>query len=515
VLERIVAASRTRLQATRTRVAEAELRQQALSRRSLQLPKKPSGGRNFADALRARRGVPAIIAELKKASPSKGLLRPDFDVAGLAGQYRRAGAAAISVLTEEAFFQGRLESLDIARGATGLPILRKDFIFDAYQVWEAAAYGADALLLIVAMLGDGDLRGLLNCCDEAGLDALVEAHTEAELERALAAGARIVGVNNRDLHTFDVDFERCLALAARMPVETIRVAESGFANADDLLTAAKAGYDAVLIGEHLMRAAQPGDALASLLAAARGRGPVEPSFPGFVKICGITGVADARAAVSAGASAVGFVFAQSARQIPAGAAAAMAAELPAGVLKTGVFVNASDSEVFATVADARLDAVQLQGDESPALGRALARAGVFVIRALRVGDQSEDELLASARQWFGAADALLLDAAVPGQLGGAGRAFDWGRAPALVTRSPIPVILAGGLTPENVAVALAATGCAGVDVSTGVEARSEARSTEVSAARAATMSSPRAHAKDPARISAFIAAARAAFTGYA
>jgi indole-3-glycerol phosphate synthase len=224
--------------------------------------------RPFAAAL-ARPGGLHVIAEHKRRSPSRGVLREDLAPADVARGYERAGAAAISVLTDGPAFGGSLLHLEEARAATALPVLRKDFVVDPWQVWEARASGADALLLIVAALPDPDLRGLLAVAGKAGIDALVEAHDRAELERALAAGARLVGVNNRDLRTLEVSLETSLALAPAIPDDVTAVAESGIRTGEDVRRLRDAGYDAFLVGERLMSAPDPGAALARLLEEAR------------------------------------------------------------------------------------------------------------------------------------------------------------------------------------------------------------------------------------------------------
>ncbi len=221
--------------------------------------------RPFGEALR-RTGV-NIIAEYKRQSPSRGLIRADLKPDETARVYEAAGAAALSVLTEEDFFGGSLEDLRAARTATRtLPTLRKDFVVDAYQVWEARAAGADAVLLIAAALDDRELRALLAEAHAARLEALVEVHDQEELDRALAAEARLVGVNNRNLKTLAVTLETALALAAAIPDEIVAVAESGIREGADLRRLRDAGYDAFLVGEHLMAAPDPGAALKTLIA---------------------------------------------------------------------------------------------------------------------------------------------------------------------------------------------------------------------------------------------------------
>lgn len=227
---------------------------------------KADAPRDFAGVL--ARGTVAVIAEIKKASPSAGVLRRDFQPAALARAFEGAGAAALSVLTEEENFQGALAHLRDARAAVKLPVLRKDFIVDSYQVWEARAARADSFLLIAAALDDAALVALLALGRELLVEPLVEVHTAEELERVLAAGACIVGVNNRNLHTLDVRLETSLELVEMIPQDCIAVSESGLRSAEDLRKLRTAGFDAFLIGESLMREADPCAALRRLLDAA-------------------------------------------------------------------------------------------------------------------------------------------------------------------------------------------------------------------------------------------------------
>jgi indole-3-glycerol phosphate synthase len=222
--------------------------------------------RDLAAALRRAGEVPRVIAEIKRASPSAGAIRPGADAAIVASDYAAAGAAAISVLTDGPDFDGSLADLAAVRARVGLPLLRKDFIVDEYQVIEARAAGADAVLLIVAALDDARLRALHDVATELGLAALVEVHDAAETERALRIGARVVGVNARDLDTLAIDPARFARLRPMLPPGTIAVAESGLRTPADVRNAAAAGADAILVGEALMREPSPGEALRRLLA---------------------------------------------------------------------------------------------------------------------------------------------------------------------------------------------------------------------------------------------------------
>ncbi len=259
----------TILDRTRATVAAAKAAMPAAQLEPLAAAHAPRG---WATALRRRAEFsPAVIAEIKKASPSRGLIRADFDPVWLAQRYRDGGAAALSVLTDEPWFQGSLRNLELASDAVPLPCLRKDFTVDEYQILEARAHRADAILLIVAALTDAELKRFAAAAHAQQLDVLVEVHTADELSRVLDAlgetGADAIGVNNRDLKTFDVRLETSLELAGRIPESVVRVAESGLSTADDITCLRAAGFHAFLIGESLMRQPDPGTALEVLLAA--------------------------------------------------------------------------------------------------------------------------------------------------------------------------------------------------------------------------------------------------------
>jgi indole-3-glycerol phosphate synthase len=256
VLERIVAAARARVVEAKRGADLRELEQ--LAERHV-----PRGFRR-ALASRSRDGV-AVIAELKKASPSKGLIRAEFRPVKLAAELEAAGATALSVLTDEEFFQGSLGNLREASAAVAIPCLRKDFIVDEFQLIEARANCADAVLLIVAALSAEELGRLARGARERGLDVLCEVHDGDELQRALDAGCDLIGVNTRDLRTFVVDLQTAFALAEKIPAGIVRVAESGIRSVEDVARLRAAGYDAFLVGESLMRATAPGDALRELM----------------------------------------------------------------------------------------------------------------------------------------------------------------------------------------------------------------------------------------------------------
>ncbi|HET9994252.1 MAG TPA: indole-3-glycerol phosphate synthase TrpC [Candidatus Acidoferrum sp.] len=252
-----------------SRRAEVEHRKRVLPETALKYGVKAATPlRNFPAAL--ERDALNILAELKPASPSRGVLREPFDPVALAQGLECAGASSLSILTEGEFFRGSLKNLRDARKSVQLPVLRKDFIFDTWQVWETRANDADSFLLIVKILGDEELRELLTLGRSLGMEALVEVHDVEELDRALAAGARIIGVNNRNLKTLTVDVATSFELIGRIPDECIAVSESGLRTHDDLVKLRAAGFDAFLVGTYLMQSPDPAAALTALLSSPRG-----------------------------------------------------------------------------------------------------------------------------------------------------------------------------------------------------------------------------------------------------
>jgi len=250
VLSEIIAKKRERLCAGKNAVTPDQMQDSALAARSRAMPHA------LRNALRGN-GI-NIIAEFKRRSPSKGIIRPDADLVQIVKSYEAGGAAAISVLTEEDYFSGSLDDLRTVKETVRLPVLRKDFVFEEYQVYESAAAGADAILLIVAVLDDELLLRLRHLAeDELGLDALVEVHTSEEMSRAVASGASLIGVNNRDLRTFEVSIETSIALAREAPSNVLLISESGLRSSEDLRRLHGVGYRGFLIGETLMRADDP------------------------------------------------------------------------------------------------------------------------------------------------------------------------------------------------------------------------------------------------------------------
>jgi indole-3-glycerol phosphate synthase / phosphoribosylanthranilate isomerase len=489
ILDQIVAVTRADLAERRVCAPLEELRAQAT------LAPTP---RPFAAALCPLLVGPArLIAEIKRASPSKGIIAEAFDPVAQARAYDRGGAAAISVLTEPQFFQGSLEHLRAVRKAVALPVLRKDFIVDPYQVYEARAAGADAILLIVALLDDATLRELLALTRALGMEALVEAHDAHEVRRAVATGATVIGVNSRDLRTFAVNPDLVCQLRPLVPAYCICVAESGVAHATDAARARAWGADAILVGETLMREGDPA-ALARELATASGGGAMAAllarSGQPFMKICGLATEEQARAVTRLGADAFGLVFApmapphrrvsvEQARRLVV--AAREQAGANAAPLAVGVFVNEQAATIAEYAERVGLDATQLSGDESPDdCAHVASLTGLLVLKALRLRSERNLDLL---DVYAKAGATLLIDTPKDGAYGGTGETGDWALARAAARRWP--VILSGGLTPENVSAALAAVHPRGVDVSSGVETD---------------------RVKDLAKIARFIATARTA-----
>ena len=269
ILEKILQTKRTEITHARATIGEAALQRQAAERLAEDPP------RGFARAIQAKvaqaaadlQAPPAVIAEVKKASPSKGVIRPDFDPVAFARSYEKGGATCLSVLTDQQYFQGHDDFLRQARASVSLPVLRKDFTIDPWQVLEAAAIGADCVLLIVAALADDQMAELAACARENHLDVLVEVHDAAELDRALKLDTPLIGINNRNLHDFHVSLDTTLDLQDRLPADRVTVSESGIFGAQDIGQLRAGGIHAFLIGEALMRAPDPGQELAGWLAS--------------------------------------------------------------------------------------------------------------------------------------------------------------------------------------------------------------------------------------------------------
>lgn len=461
-LSEILAVKRQRLAAAKTRVTLEQIRDRGRTLAS-------TNSLNFADALSSYTGI-NVIAEFKRRSPSKGRINSHAKPGATALLYETAGAAALSVLTEEDYFDGSLEDLRRVREVSSLPLLRKDFIFDEYQVYESAWAGANALLLIVAALDDETLRKLRGITeDELGMTAVVEVHTKSEMDRAVSCGAQVVGVNNRDLRTFNVSVDTSLQLAKVAPRDTLLISESGL-TPDTVRQLRDAGYRGFLVGEALMRAPDPAKALREFIEEPEGHHSARHVW---VKICGITNIDDARAAISAGADMLGFNFYRpSPRFIDPQAAAEIIKSIRAeaggenrSASMIGVFVNESIENVARIADDAGLDGIQLHGEEIVEYCRRLKNVcpQKFLIKA--VAARANENVQSPTRY---PADAIMIDAFDAELRGGTGRIANWSFAREL-TRRVARVFLAGGLSPENVAEAIDAVHPYGVDVCSAVE----------------------------------------------
>lgn len=402
------------------------------------------GDRSLAAALRV--GRTGFVLECKRASPSEGLIRRDYDPAALAAVYAEH-ADAISVLTDGPFFQGSLDHLRAVRQSVRAPVLCKDFVVDPYQIFEARAYGADAVLLLLSVLEDAAYRECAAAAREAGLETVTEVHDERELDRALVLGAEVIGINNRDLETLEVDLGTVRHLAPRIPRDRVVLCESGIRTHEDVLEL-RAVVDGFLVGTSLMR--QP-----DLSAAVR------RLVYGVTKVCGLTRAADAQAAWRAGATHGGAIFAtESPRRVSEETARALRNAAP--LHWVGIFVNETPERIAELADRLCLAAVQLHGEETReevALLRTLLGERCEIWKAVRVRE-------AIPRVEDTGADRLLLDTWQPDQRGGTGARFDW----SLVERHPQRdrLILSGGITPE-VAGAADRLGVWGLDVNSGVE----------------------------------------------
>jgi indole-3-glycerol phosphate synthase / phosphoribosylanthranilate isomerase len=479
-LSEILAVKRQRVAAAKAKAPLEILRESA---RQIRAGRSQRLGRALLDSSR-----PNIIAEFKRRSPSKGRINQQAQPGVVARMYESGGAAAISVLTEEDYFDGSLGDLHEIRMATSLPVLRKDFIFDEYQVYESARAGADALLLIVAALDDETLSRLRTIAeDELGMDALVEVHSKEELDRAVKCGARLIGVNNRNLRTFEVSTATSTILAAAAPNDAILISESGL-TPDEVRRLRGLGYKGFLIGEALMRAADPIQAVRDFI----GEPERLASRRVFTKICGITNLDDARAAIDAGADMLGFNFY---RRSPRFVEPDLAREIIGAIVSSektvkvvGVFVNEPMTQVLRIATETKLDGIQLHGDESAGFCAELKSGPLaqFVIKA--IGSNQHIDIAQLAQY---PVDAFMIDAYDPQLRGGTGRTADWNVAKEAAQRLP-RVFLAGGLAPENVGDAIAAVrpyavdACSALEVSPGK--KDHARMKEfVAAVRASTL----------------------------
>ena len=398
----------------------------------------------------------SFICEVKKASPSKGLIAADFPYVEIARQYEAAGASAISVLTEPEYFLGSSRYLQEIAQAVNIPILRKDFTVDEYQIYEAKILGASAVLLICAILSKDQIVKYIHIADTLGLSALVEAHDAAEVKTAIECGARVIGVNNRNLKDFSVDINNSAALRKMVPENIIFVSESGIRTHEDVRKLVSDKADAVLIGELLMRSDNKAELLQELKTGRKTR----------VKICGlsrdedidyINGMPDDMRPDYAG-----FVFAESSRQVTKQRAETMRKLLDERVKSAGVFVDEPVEHVAELANGGVIDMVQLHGHESNDYIMQLRKLsdGIKIIKAVRVRS-AED--IKKAEEYC--SDYLLLDAYSGKSAGGNGETFDW----SMIKDIRKPYFLAGGLCSENVKEAVEMLHPFAVDVSSGVE----------------------------------------------
>ena len=455
------------VEATKIRVAqEKEVESpEAVKAAALALPSDT--GFPFEAALRQQDFN--FICEVKKASPSKGIIAEHFPYLDIAKEYEVAGAAAISVLTEPDFFKGDKKYLQEIASTVKIPVLRKDFIIDEYQIYQAKVWGASAILLICACLDVPTLTKFRELADSLGLSSLVEAHDENEVQMAIDCGARIIGVNNRNLKDFTVDVQNSVRLRNLVQDDVIFVSESGLETPEDIQVLRDNNIGVALMGETFMRSPNKVEKLAYLY------GPTY--YTPKVKICGISKVETISAVVDAKPDYMGLVFAPSKRQVTVDQAKTLVEELHRGyaqkygsdtehdkndTIKTvGVFVNETVDNLVTIANEANLDAVQLHGDEDETFIQSLKeRTNVEVWKAIQIRTAADTE------KWIdSSADMLLFDAYHKDERGGTGEVFDWSSLDAFER----PFMLAGGIDSTNVARAIRTVRPYGIDISSGIE----------------------------------------------
>ena len=410
-----------------------------------------------------------FICEVKKASPSKGIIAEHFPYLDIAKEYEMAGAAAISVLTEPDFFKGDKKYLQEIASTVKIPVLRKDFIIDEYQIYQAKVWGASAILLICACLDVPTLTKFRELADSLGLSSLVEAHDEKEVQMAIDCGARIIGVNKRNLKDFTVDVQNTVRLRNLVQDDVIFVSESGLETPEDIQVLRDNNIGVALMGETFMRSPNKVEKLAYLY------GPTY--YTPKVKMCGISKVETIPAVVEAKPDYMGLVFAPSKRQVTVDQAKILVEELHRGYAKkygsdtehdkndtiktVGVFVNETIDNLVTIADEANLDAVQLHGDEDEAFIQSLKeRTNVEVWKAIQIRSAADVE------EWIdSSADMLLFDAYHKDERGGTGEVFDWSSLDAFER----PFMLAGGIDSTNVARAIRTVRPYGIDISSGIE----------------------------------------------
>ena len=457
----------TIVEATKIRVAQEKQVEspEAVKAAALALPSDT--GFPFEAALRQQDFN--FICEVKKASPSKGIIAEHFPYLDIAKEYEVAGAAAISVLTEPDFFKGDKKYLQEIASTVKIPVLRKDFIIDEYQIYQAKVWGASAILLICACLDVSTLTKFRELADSLGLSSLVEAHDEKEVQMAIDCGARIIGVNNRNLKDFTVDVQNSVRLRNLVQDDVIFVSESGLETPEDIQVLRDNNIGVALMGETFMRSPNKVEKLAYLY------GPTY--YTPKVKMCGISKVETIPAVVEAKPDYMGLVFAPSKRQVTVDQAKTLVEELHRGyapkygsdtehdkndTIKTvGVFVNETVDNLITIANEANLDAVQLHGDEDEAFIQSLKeRTNVEVWKAIQIRSAADVE------EWIdSSADMLLFDAYHKDERGGTGEVFDWSSLDAFER----PFMLAGGIDSTNVARAIRTVRPYGIDISSGIE----------------------------------------------
>ena len=450
----------TIVEATKIRVAQEKQVEspEAVKAAALALPSDT--GFPFEAALRQQDFN--FICEVKKASPSKGIIAEHFPYLDIAKEYEVAGAAAISVLTEPDFFKGDKKYLQEIASTVKIPVLRKDFIIDEYQIYQAKVWGASAILLICACLDVPTLTKFRELADSLGLSSLVEAHDEKEVQMAIDCGARIIGVNNRNLKDFTVDVQNSVRLRNLVQDDVIFVSESGLETPEDIQVLRDNNIGVALMGETFMRSPNKVEKLAYLY------GPTY--YTPKVKMCGISKVETIPAVVEAKPDYMGLVFAPSKRQVTVEQAKILIEELhkqcinhyDTKVVKTvGVFVNETLDNLVRIADTANLDAVQLHGDEDEAFIQSLKeRTNVEVWKAIQIRTAADTE------KWIdSSADMLLFDAYHKHERGGTGEVFDWSSLDAFER----PFMLAGGIDSTNVARAIRTVRSYGIDISSGIE----------------------------------------------
>ena len=457
----------TIVEATKIRVAQEKQVEspEAVKAAALALPSDT--GFPFEAALRQQDFN--FICEVKKASPSKGIIAEHFPYLDIAKEYEVAGAAAISVLTEPDFFKGDKKYLQEIASTVKIPVLRKDFIIDEYQIYQAKVWGASAILLICACLDVPTLTKFRELADSLGLSSLVEAHDEHEVQMAIDCGARIIGVNNRNLKDFTVDVQNSVRLRNLVQDDVIFVSESGLETPEDIQVLRDNNIGVALMGETFMRSPNKVEKLAYLY------GPTY--YTPKVKMCGISKVETIPAIVDAKPDYMGLVFAPSKRQVTVDQAKILVEELHRGYAKkygsdtehdkndtiktVGVFVNETVDNLVTIANEANLDAVQLHGDEDEAFIQSLKeRTNVEVWKAVQIRSAADVE------KWIdSSADMLLFDAYHKDERGGTGEVFDWSSLDAFER----PFMLAGGIDSTNVARAIRTVRPYGIDISSGIE----------------------------------------------